>query len=201
MYYLFLDLETTGVNRELNNIWQMSGIVTTGPELQYRILDAFDWKFTPFQGPCEIEALEKGGVTMESLAALPLNANEAYNSLIQLLSKYCDRYNKKDKIQLVAYNAQFDSEFLREFFKKMNDNYYGSWFWTPPICVMQAAAWQLVEERPKLPNFQLSTVCVAAELGWDDTKAHDARYDIFKTYELFKHLQELPQTTDEHHNE
>jgi DNA polymerase III alpha subunit (gram-positive type) len=188
MKYCFIDVETTGTDRIANNLFQISGLVTDGETSGYNLLDAFDFKFQPLPGRIDAGAMEKTGMTPEKLAALPMDANEAFEKFIAVLSKHCDRFKKTDKLQFVAYNANFDSEFIREFFLKMNDKYFGSWFWTPAICVMQNSAMNLAEHRSKLPNFQLSTLCYAAELGWDEDKAHDARYDIFKTYELFKHL-------------
>ena len=91
-------------------------------------------------------------------------------------------------MHFIAYNAQFDSEFMREWWKKADDPYFGSLFWNPPICVMQAAAWFVQRVRGALPNFQLGTVCESAGVGWDESKAHNAEYDIQKTHELYKYL-------------
>jgi DNA polymerase-3 subunit epsilon len=188
MKYLFLDLETTGTDRIKNNIWQIAGLITDGRDTGYKALDAFDFKFRPYPGMVELEALEKGRMTLEDLSAFPLSAEEVYQKFLKILAKHCNKFDKTDKLQIVAYNAGFDSEFLREFFTKSGDKFYGSWFWTPAICVMQAAANELAEHRAKLPNFQLKTLCLAAEIAWDDDKAHDAKYDIAKTFELFRHL-------------
>jgi exonuclease I len=56
---------------------------------------------------------------------------------------------------------------------------------------MQAAAWLTQRVRGAFVNFQLGTVCTAAGIGWDETKAHDADYDIQKTVELFKYVTEF----------
>jgi len=55
--------------------------------------------------------------------------------------------------------------------------------------VMQAAAWMTQRVRGALPNFQLGTLCQCADLEWDETQAHDARYDILKTLGLFRYIQ------------
>jgi hypothetical protein len=54
---------------------------------------------------------------------------------------------------------------------------------------MQAAAWMTQRVRGALPNFQLGTLCRCAELGWDETQAHDAKYDVHKTLLLFRYIQ------------
>jgi DNA polymerase III alpha subunit (gram-positive type) len=133
-------------------------------------------------------------MTLNVLSELPLSACVAYAKFIEFLSHHCDRYNKADKMHFVGYNAGFDSDFMREFFSKNGDQYFGSWFWNPPVCVMQAAAWMTMRVRGALPNFKLETLCKCAELGWDDTRAHDANYDITQTLELFKYIRrDIPQ--------
>lgn len=184
----FIDLETTGTDRNQNHIFQISGSIT---DLNDEILESFDFKFRPHSVlHLEESALEKTGMTGEMLRELPMDSDQAYGALISVLERHCNRYDKKDKLQFVAYNAKFDDEFLRAFFAHKGDNYYGSWFWSPSICVMQMAAFFLIDHRGALPNFQLGTLCKAAELGWDESKAHDAQYDIQQTIALYKYLRE-----------
>ena len=184
----FVDTETTGTDRKLHRLFQISG------ELQDKDGVTLEKINLLFQPSCvkhiSDEALEKTGMTVEKLLALPISAQEAYEKLIGILSKYCNKYDRADKIQIIAYNAGFDTDFLREFWLQNDDDYYGSWFWTPGICVMQAAALFLIDVRGALPNFKLETLCQSADLGWDATRAHDAEYDIEKTKELFYYLRE-----------
>ena len=190
--HFFLDVETTGLDSRLNNIFQISGVLT---DAQLNPLETVDWRFRPFSlEHVEPEALTKTGMTLDSLAALPLSAGEVYVNLISILERHCDRFDKKDKLHFVAYNAKFDVDFMRAFFDKNGDQYFGSWFWNPPICVMQAAAWMTMRVRGALPNFKLGTLCECAELGWDEAAAHDASYDIHKTLELYRYLRrDIPQ--------
>ena len=190
--HFFLDVETTGLDSRLNNIFQISGVLT---DAQLNPLETVDWRFRPFSHEhVEPEALTKTGMTLDSLAALPLSAGEVYVNLISILERHCDRFDKKDKLHFVAYNAKFDVDFMRAFFDKNGDQYFGSWFWNPPICVMQAAAWMTMRVRGALPNFKLGTLCECAELGWDEAAAHDASYDIHKTLELYRYLRrDIPQ--------
>jgi len=184
----FIDVETTGTDRKLNHIFQISGAITDTKE---NILEEFDFRFQPVSVlNVEESALEKTGMTSEKLRNFPMTSGGAYNEFTKLLGRHCNKFDKKDKMQFVAYNAKFDDDFMREFFNHMGDNYYGSWFWSPPICVMQMAAFFLIDHRGALPNFQLGTLCKAAEIGWDETKAHDAQYDIHQTIALYKYLKE-----------
>jgi DNA polymerase-3 subunit epsilon len=190
--HFFLDVETTGLDSTLNDIFQISGILT---DSNLNVLESCDYRFKPFSlENVQEEALTKTGMTLEKLSNLPMSAREAYAQLIEMMSKHCDKFDKKDKFHFVAYNAKFDAEFIRKFFEKNGDQFFGSWFWNPPICVMQAAAWMTMRVRGALPNFKLGTLCQCAELGWDETAAHDAAYDISKTLELFRYLrQDIPQ--------
>jgi DNA polymerase III alpha subunit (gram-positive type) len=183
-----IDTETTGTDRKINEIWQISGCLRANDG---RILEWFDYKFRPLslEGLTD-EALEKTNMTREKLMSFEMSAREAYEAFVAMLGRHCNKFDKKDKMQLVAYNAGFDSEFLREFFAKMGDNYFGSWFFNPAICVMQAMAMFLLDHRGALPNFKLETLCQSAGLGWDETKAHDALYDVHQTARLFDYVRE-----------
>jgi len=130
-------------------------------------------------------ALEVNSYTGVRIAKAP-TWRETYKAVIDMMSKHVDHYDKRDKFHLFAYNATFDDSFLREFFAKCGDQYYGSWFWWPPIDVAVLAALLLMEQRPTLPNFQLATVCRAFGLEWDDDRAHDAGYDVAMTRMLYQ---------------
>jgi DNA polymerase III alpha subunit (gram-positive type) len=185
--YCFVDVETTGLNVKRNHIFQLSGaIVTPGLET----LERFDYRFRPFSlEHADDEALSKTRMSLQDLEDLPLSADEVYQSFREILDRHVSRFDKKDKMHLVAYNAAFDSDFIREFFSLHGDSYYGSYFWNPPICVMQAMAWFTQRVRGAFPNFRLGTMCEAAEIKWDEGAAHDAQYDISQTIKLFKYIQ------------
>ena len=184
--YCFIDVETTGLDRKQHNIFQISGAIH---DENLNELENFDLRFRPFSLECyEQGALDATGMTLDDLQHLPMSSYEAYKTLIQILSRHCNKYDKKDKLHFVAYNAAFDNDFLREFFAKHDDSYFGSWFWNPSICVMNAAAWFTQRVRGAFPNFKLGTICECAEVGWDEAKAHDAQYDIQQTVALFKYL-------------
>jgi hypothetical protein len=136
------------------------------------------------------EALRRCGRSVGEINSFGLSSNEAFKVTLELLNIHVNRFDKKDKMHFVAYNAGFDTDFVREWFLKNSDNYYGSYFFHPSICVMQAMAWFTQSVRGVLPNFQLGTMCKCAELGWDEAQSHDATYDITKTMELYAYLRE-----------
>ena len=184
--YCFVDVETTGTDPAEHEIHQLSCIITDPNLIE---LGSVDLKFRPASRGFQPSALEVGGVTHDELMSRKMTSNDAYLQFVNLLSKHCDKFNKADKMHFVGYNARFDSDFVRAFFAKNSDNYYGSWFWNPALDVMAGAAWFAQRVRGAFPNFKLGTVCQSAELGWDQTQAHDGLYDVRKTIELFRYLQ------------
>ena len=68
----------------------------------------------------------------------------------------------------------------------MGDKFFGSFFWSNSIDVMVLATNFLLECRPNLTNFKLSTVSDFLGLEVDQTKLHDAEYDINLTYLVYQ---------------
>jgi DNA polymerase-3 subunit epsilon len=177
MKLCFIDCETGGVDPCKHALLQVSGIIRIED-----MHDEFTLRIKPFrEDVVEKEALEVNHLNPEE----GLGPREAHIELLKILSKYVDKYNKQDKFFFLAYNAPFDSQFLREFFRKCSDKYYGSWFWTPAIDVMTLAGNKLMEKRPFLPNFKLATIAKALGIEFDLEKAHNASYDISKTAEIY----------------
>ena len=104
------------------------------------------------------------------------------------MGKYIEKFDRNDKFHFIAYNANFDDNFMRSFFKKNNDNYYGSWFYWPPLDVANLAGAYLANSRSKMINFKLMTVANFLGFEADSGKAHDALYDIETTIKVFDYL-------------
>lgn len=176
MKALFFDLETTGTYPGKHGIHQISGMIVIDGEIK----EKFDFKVRP-NPKAEIldEALNVAGVTREQIMAYP-PMEEVYRKFVdEILAKYVDRYNKKDKFFLVGYNnASFDNQFLRGWFLQNGDQYFGSWFWANCIDVMVLATPYLAARRAEMENFKQGTVAKFLGIQVDDTKLHDALYDI-----------------------
>lgn len=175
MKLLFFDLETTGTQPEKHGIHQLSGAVIINGEIK----ETFDLHVQPHPNAViEQDALDVAGITKEQLNAYP-PMKAVYGQFINMLSKYVDRYDRKDKFFLVGFNnGPFDNQFLREWFGHNGDKYFGSWFWANCIDVMVLATPFLAEQRPQMQNFRQGTVAKALGIPVDDTKLHDALYDI-----------------------
>ena len=178
---IYIDVETTGLDEKENGLIQLAGMVDIGGVEKER----FNFNVAPFAADViNDKALEKNNVTREALLGYP-KPNIVYNKFKDILENHVNKYDKSDKFHLVAYNAPFDTKFTREFFLKNNDNYFGSFFHAPSVCVMNMWAILLRSTRHELENFQLGTVYEHV-MKKKATNLHDAMQDIKYTKELYK---------------
>lgn len=183
MKAIYYDLETTGVKHYENGIHQISGII----EIDGEVKEEFDLKVCPNPNmKIEQAALEVGNVTLEQVLAYP-PMSAIYMGLTKMLGKYVDKFDKTDKFFLIGYNnASFDNQFLRAFFEQNGDKYFGSWFWANSLDVMVLASEHLKEVRNQMVDFKLKTVAKQVGIEIDETKLHNATYDIYLTREIYK---------------
>ncbi len=182
MKLFFFDLETTGVNFWQHGIHQISGCI----EIDGEVRECFDFKIAPNPAAkIDQAALDIGGVTLEQIQGYA-HMSIGYLALVGLLGKYVDKYKKTDKFYLVGFNnASFDNPFLRAFFVQNGDNYFGSWFWSNPLDTFILATPVLMRERAGMTDFKLKTVCRQMGIEVDESRLHEASYDINLTRELY----------------
>lgn len=179
-------METTGVKHYKHGIHQISGCI----DIDGVVKEKFNYFVRPHpKALIDPEALAIGGVTEAQVMTYP-TMDTVYFLIITMLSKYVNKYDKKDKMFTCGYNnAGFDDMFLRAFFKQNGDEYFGSWFWADVLDCRVLAAKYLMKLRHKMDNFKLSTVCKYVGIPVDESKLHDADYDIFLTRELYYALE------------
>lgn len=185
MKLFYFDLETTCTPPAVVGIHQISGLI----EIDNQVVEEFNFKVRPRSDAFySQDALDICGVTKEQVMEYePIGL--VYSKLTALLSKYVDKYNKRDKFFMVGYNvAHFDAGLLREFFHLNGDEYFGSWFWSVPLDVIVLAQLYLANIRPDMPNFQQGTVAEKLGVEVDYSKLHDALYDIYICRSIFKKL-------------
>lgn len=179
----FFDTETTGVKYWKNGIHQISGAIQIDGEVK----EMFNFNVKPYKDAViEDEALAISGITKDALDSY-IDFNNCYKQIIDLLSKYVDKFNKQDKFFLVGYNnAAFDNSFFRAFFVQNRDNYFGSWFWSSPIDVFILASQKLMQYRHLMADFKQGTVAKYLGITVDDSRLHDAVYDVQIMIEIYK---------------
>lgn len=179
----FFDLETTGLDPVKCAIHQIAGKVI----IDGVVKDSFNIKIRPFEG-AEIsdEALNVAGVTLEQIMSYqPME--EGYGQLMTILNRWINRFDKKDKFFVGGYNvATFDIPFMRRLFELNGNKYYGSYFWSVPLDVMILAGSKMMAERSGMIDFKQGTVARELGITIDESKLHDALYDIDVCYEIYK---------------
>lgn len=184
MKQFYIDTETTGTNPSTHAMVQFSGIITIDGQEVERV----DLLSAPFPGQMvSKEALQVTGKTMEEIRQYPA-PNESYLKLTQTMGKYIDKFDRSDKFYLIGYNARFDEDFVRAWFRRNNDPYFGSWFYWPSIDVSNLAAIYFMQNGGRPDSFKLMEVAKALDIEIEQEKAHDAMYDIIVTKQIFELL-------------
>lgn len=182
----FIDLETTGVYAKSNAVIQIAGIIEIDGELK----EEFNFTVRPIADKIIVDqALEVNRRTREEIEKFDA-PQDVKDKLMALFRKYVDKYDTTDKFFFVGYNAPFDYSFLRQWFVDLGDKYFGSWFFTPPLDVMQLAAWHLKDKRHEMENFKLVTVAKYLGITIKEEDLHDAMADIILTRNIYLHFQQ-----------
>ena len=186
----YFDVETTGLDAKKHGIHQLSGAI----EIDGKIVEKFNQNVKPFgTAVIEPDALKIAGVTIAQISTYRPE-DEVYRDLIAMLNRYCDKYVPGDKFFLVGFNnASFDNQFLREFFLRNGDKYFGSYFWSGSLDVFILATQKLMGIRHTMADFKLRTVAETLGIVIDESKLHDAMYDIEITREILKRLENKEQ--------
>lgn len=183
---MYFDTETTGTNEVKHDIIQLACIV----EIDGEVKEEKEFRMRPIDANFQVEqeALIAHGFTEEQIRNFP-DPRVTYGEIISFLSKYVDRFNKLDKFSPCGYNVDFDIRFLRQFFMKMGDKYYGSWFNWNVIDPLQIVKYMVGCGWIKPERNNLETIVKYFNLP--EFKAHDAMADIRATRELKLHFDKL----------
>jgi DNA polymerase-3 subunit epsilon len=185
MKLLFYDLETTGLNPGQHSVHQIAGIFFENGEK----IKEFEIKLQPNpKAKIEKEALDLKNLTIEDLNTRQ-SFNDGYKELLTYLGAWCNKFDKKDKIELIGYNNRtFDDQFLRGLFLQNDDKYFGSWFHQQTRDVNILAVECLSPFRDELESFKLVHVAKYLGIEVDEAEAHDALYDVKLTVSVWLEL-------------
>lgn len=188
---LWLDTETTGLNAVKQDVIQIAGMV----EINGEVHEEFEYKCQPYSwDDISDQALEVHGYSRDHLKTF--DPPTIIKSRVEaILSRWVDKFDKNDKFILAGYNVEFDNRFMREFWKKSGDKYWGSFveykvYDGYPLFQAFANAHQL-----DVPNHKLVT---AAEFFGYNFGAHDALEDIQVTRKVVKDLEAIMKIGGDH---
>ena len=183
---IFIDTETTSVNRYKCGLWQIGGIIEAGKRKEEFLFECDIFK----EDLVDQKALERHNLTIEKLSEKP-DPEETMKKFQELLGKYVDKYDPADKFYFINFGAEFDAEVIRQWFEKNDDNYYGSWFWHPPIDVMVLAVQDIIGQRHQLKNFKQSSVLEYYKIDHNGDDLHNALYDAKMAREIYYKIMEV----------
>jgi len=180
---LYFDVETTGLDPKKQDIIQIAYLI----EIDGEIKEEGNYELQPLDySTIQDKALEISHRTIEDLKTYA-QPKEIYRKLVRTFDKYVDKFNKKDKFIPCGYNVNFDLQFLREFWFKNNNKYFGAYFdyhvYDPITTLYLMSHKGLIN----VPDYHLETICKYFEIP---LKAHDVLSDIKATREVIKKVLE-----------
>jgi len=185
MKQIWIDTETTGIDHHTNFIIELAALYEDG-----KTKSVFHVYILPAAKPDDFNIIEElTGITWEYLEQNGITEAEAFTQFVAWIGQYIDHYDKKDKAIFAAYNARFDNDFMRDFFKHNEPNYFGSWFYSASLDIMSTAA--LCVKLGLIPapvNFKNATIC---EYFGITHKAHSAIEDIKASRQAELKMEEL----------
>lgn len=186
---LWLDLETTGVDSEEHQIFQLSGLV----EIEGEIAEKVDLFFDPTNFNWSEYAKEMHQPILDNPPKPYISEKEGYARLHGLFAKYVETYDKKQKMVLAGYNTQFDYRFLEAMWLRCNDKFLFSYLHPMPIDVatlvmLQINAGTLAVDLQNLKSTKLVDVCAYYDIPLLD--AHTGMGDIEATRALYYRILE-----------
>lgn len=173
-----VDLETGGFNARNNAILEIAVCILRMDDFgRLVVADTISVDVTPFQGSIiEPAALEFTGINLDNPERHAVPEREALKRISQPVRKEV-RDTGCQRAILVGHNPSFDMGFLNAAMERTQ--YRRSPF--HPFSTFDTATLGGLAFGQTV----LSRAVSAAGLEWDESAAHSARYDAFKTAELF----------------
>lgn len=183
---LWIDTETTGLDANKNGIIQIAALYEVNGEIKDRFVTHIKTFDNDFIDP---EALKVNELTKEDITGFP-SPQLIFISFTDFLCKLVNKYDKSDKLIIAGYNVDFDIRFLKAFWKKNHDTYFGSLFYWVPIDVMK----EVVSSRAMLnlpipPHIKLVDMIEYFDLKVPNG-LHDAEVDIEMTRKVYQKIKE-----------
>ncbi|MEX2444474.1 MAG: 3'-5' exonuclease [Alkalispirochaeta sp.] len=182
---IYLDVETSGTDPARHSVVQVAWITEIDDEV---------WSENSLlvQPPLDAEidpaAMAVHGITQADLNERGVSVSRAVEAMKADWDQVIDKWDRRDKAVLCAYNLRFDFEFLKAAFEHAGDRYLGSWIqfgrWLDPLYLASFAQYTGVMAR----TMDLKLTTIAEELGIPADYAHDALADIRMTRRVLREL-------------
>ena len=182
MKIFWFDVETTGLNPEVNDIIQLGYVF----EIDGKEVESGELFLKPLNFEAIDErALQVNGITRDRLEQFPEPCIQ-FSKMKEILGNHIDKYDRNDKAYVGGYNVGFDYGFLSALARKCGDRYgFGSFLnhvQLDPLSIIN-----VLHAHGKLPydapNRKLVTMCNV--FGVDLEHAHDAVSDVKATRKLY----------------
>lgn len=171
----FVDIETTGLDHEKNEIIELGVVLAKLKDGELEVTDTIDMKITP-----------KHIETAEAVALRVNGYNEADWLFSVSIESAMETFVKKtDGAVFVAHNVTFDYGFIEANLKRLGmENKFHFY-----IMDTLSIAFATLHNNSDLGKLSLRALC--EKYGIENKKAHSAYADAFATYEVFKKLLNL----------
>jgi DNA polymerase-3 subunit epsilon len=180
MQLLYIDIETTGLIKYTNGIINLAYIIEdiNGKKLAE---GSIHMNTFAYKSKANKKALEINGYTIEEIKDFQ-SPKDAIEEFIDVLRDY---YNG-EKYKVVAYNAEFDTGFLQEWFNALMPDTY--WRFLDYKHLDPFALVKIYQQLGMIDTGKSQRLETVAEYFDIEHNAHDAVSDIRATRELWKIL-------------
>ena len=180
---LYLDVETTGLDSKKCGLTQVAYII----EIDGNVMATGNMDVRPFEGAqITAKALEVTGKTYEEIMQYPLD-EEQFKIFRAVLKTYINPMVYGDDFTLIAYNAEFDQNYLIEWFDR-NGVKYSNYINYRKVDTLAILRILHAEGFANLKGYKLTEVYKA--VFDEEFDAHDALADIEATKRLHEFLVE-----------
>jgi DNA polymerase III alpha subunit (gram-positive type) len=178
---LWVDVETTGLDKRRHGIIQIAGMV----EVNGEIAESFNLPMNP-EAEFDPVSREIHGITPAQIARYP-SRQETFDRFEAVLLRYVDVDDPATRLSPGGYNVRFDLGFLDQWFRAMKEPGLAPYFRrerVDPSVMMKA--FQDYLGKGRMPSWSLRAV--AAKMGLSLGEQHDALEDIKLTRNIHRRI-------------
>lgn len=179
---LVVDLETTGTLENGGAIYEICAIAI--------INGVKKGKFHAYLIPHEGANLEFKSKDFHKESKDP---SKVYSAFKKFMDCFVKKYDPEDKFEFVAYNVNFDFNFILKWAALNEDKYIWSYFTKNPLCLYHAVNFLLsmTGQKQVIKNLKLGTVCKFFQIPVKEDKLHGADYDTEITLKLMRKINQM----------